>query len=135
MIKEHGKNPENWKWGKINTLTFVHPLGTVGILNLIFNLNSDRYGVGGSDNTVCPFFSFKPGFQVNVGASVRLLFNTADWDESYSVIPGGNSGVPHSEFYLSQVETYLDGEFYKDHFSDEAVMSSAKYTLILKPGK
>jgi penicillin amidase len=133
LVKDHGKNPENWKWGKINTLTFVHPLGTVGILNLIFNLNSDRYGVGGSDHTVCPFFSFKPGFEVNVGASVRLIFNTADWDESYSVIPGGASGVPHSEFYLSQVETYLDGEFYKDHFSDEAVLSSAKYTLLLLP--
>ena len=133
LIKEHGKNPENWKWGKINTLTFVHPLGTVGILNLIFNLNSDRYGVGGGDHTVSPFFSLKPGFEVNVGASVRHIFNTADWDESYSVIPGGASGVPHSEFYLSQVQTYLNGEFYKDHFSDEAVLASAKYTLILKP--
>jgi len=70
---------------------------------------------------------------VNVGASVRHIFNTADWDESYSVIPGGASGVPHSEFYLSQVQTYLNGEFYKDHFSDEAVLASAKYTLILKP--
>lgn len=133
LTKDHGKNPENWRWGKINTLTFVHPLGTVGILNLIFNLNSDHYGVGGSDHTVCPFFSFKPGFEVNVGASVRLILNTSDWDESYSVIPGGASGVPHSEFYLSQVETYLDGEFYKDHFSDEAVLSSAKYTLFLLP--
>jgi penicillin amidase len=135
LIKEHGKNPENWKWGKINKLTFVHPLGTVRILNLLFNLNSDEYEVGGGDHTVSPFFSFKPGFEVNVGASVRHIFNTADWDESYSVIPGGASGVPHSEFYLSQVQTYLNGEFYKDHFSDKAVLSSAKYTLILKPKK
>ena len=135
LIKEHGKNPENWKWGKINTLTFVHPLGTVKILNLIFNLNSDEYEVGGGDHTVSPFFSLKPGFEVNVGASVRHIFNTADWDESYSVIPGGASGVPHSEFYLSQVQTYLKGEFFKDHFSEEAVLASAKYTLILEPQK
>jgi penicillin amidase len=135
LIKEHGKNPENWKWGKINTLTFVHPLGTVKILNLIFNLNSDEYEVGGGDHTVSPFFSFQPGFHVNIGASVRQIFNTADWDESYSVIPGGISGVPGSEFYLSQADTYIEGKFYKDHFSDEAVLSSAKYTLILKPQK
>ena len=133
LIKEHGKNPENWKWGKINTLTFVHPLGSVKILNLLFNLNSDEYEVGGGDHTVSPYFSFKPGFEVNVGASVRHIFNTADWDESYSVIPGGASGVPHSEFYLSQIDSYIGGKFYKDHFSDEAVLSSAKYTLILKP--
>lgn len=133
LIKEHGKNPENWKWGKIHTLTFTHPLGTVKILNLLFNLNSDEYEVGGGDHTVSPYFSLKPGFEVNVGASVRHIFNTADWDESYSIIPGGASGVPHSEFYLSQVDTYIEGRFYKDHFSDEAVLSSAKYTLILKP--
>lgn len=134
LIKEHGKNPENWRWGKINTLTFVHPLGTVKILNLLFNLNSDEYEAGGGDHTVSPFFPLKPGFEVNVGASVRNIYNTADWDESYSVIPGGASGVPGSEFYLSQTETYIEGRFYKDHFSDEAVKEAAKYTLILKPG-
>lgn len=133
LIKEHGKNPINWRWGKIHTLTFVHPLGTVKILNLLFNLNSDEYEAGGGDHTVSPFFSLKPGFEVNVGASVRNIYNTADWDESYSVIPGGASGVPGSEFYLSQTETYLEGKFYKDHYSDPAVRGAAKYTLILKP--
>jgi acyl-homoserine lactone acylase PvdQ len=71
---------------------------------------------------------------VDIGASVRNIYNTADWDESLSVIPGGESGIPHSEFYLSQAETYLKGGFYKDHFSDSAVRGSAMYTLILKPG-
>jgi len=135
LIKEHGKNPENWRWGKINTLTFVHPLGTVKIFDFLFNLNSDEYAIGGGDHTVSPYFSFKPGFKVNIGASVRNIFNTADWDESYSVLPGGASGVPHSEFYLSQADTYVGGRFYKDHFSDEAVRTSAKYTLVLKPSE
>jgi acyl-homoserine lactone acylase PvdQ len=66
---------------------------------------------------------------------MRHVFNTADWDESYSVIPGGASGVPGSEFYLSQVKTYLNGMFYKDHFSANAVKTSARYTLILKQEK
>jgi len=57
----------------------------------------------------------------------------ADWDESWSVILGGESGAPRSEFYLSQAETYLKGGFYKDHFSDRAVKASARYTLVLKP--
>jgi penicillin amidase len=71
----------------------------------------------------------------NHGASERHIFNTADWDESLTVIPTGNSGVPGSEFYLSQTETYLDKKFYKDHFSEKAVKDNAKYTLRLKPGK
>lgn len=28
----------------------------------------------------------------------------------------------------------MKGIFYKDHFTKEAVLSSTKYTLILKPG-
>ena len=68
------------------------------------------------------------------GASVRHIYNTADWDESLSVIPGGNSGVPTSEFYLSQADAFVQGRFYKDHFTDQAVLSSAKYAMILKPG-
>jgi len=51
------------------------------------------------------------------------------------VIPTGASGVPASEFYLSQTKTYLEGKFYKDPFSENAVKTAAKYTLNLKPGK
>ncbi|MFN2314777.1 MAG: penicillin acylase family protein [Bacteroidales bacterium] len=70
--------------------------------------------------------------QTHTPLSVNI-YNTADWDESYSVIPGGASGVPRSEYYLSQAKTYLDGGFYKDHFSDEAVRAAAIHTLVLKP--
>jgi acyl-homoserine lactone acylase PvdQ len=111
----------------------MHPLGSVKMLRLFLKLNSDKYPVGGSDHTVSPYFSLRPGFEATCGASVRQIFNTADWDESYSVLPGGASGVPGSEFYLSQAGTYINGGFYKDSFSDPAVKVSAKYKLILKP--
>jgi len=135
LIKEYGKDPGQWLWGKIHTITFMHPLGSVKILGSLFNLNSDTFPVGGNDHTVCPYFTYKPDFKAVNGASMRCIYNTADWDESYSVVPGGASGIPGSEFYLSQVQTFLKGEFYKDHFSDEAVLSSAKYTLVLQPYK
>lgn len=97
------------------------------------NLPSPEYPIGGSDHTVCPYFTYKNDFKAVNGASMRYIYNTADWDESFSVIPGGASGVPHSEFWLSQAETYLQGGFYKDHFSDAAVREAAIHTLILKP--
>ena len=79
-------------------------------------------------------YSFGAGFKVNHGASERHIFNTANWDESYTIIPTGESGIPGSEFYLSQTTAYLNGKFYKDAFSESAVKTAAKYTLILKPG-
>ncbi len=134
LQKKYGNNPAHWQWGRIHTVTFTHPLGSVRILGSLWSLNSRKYPVGGSDHTVCPYFTYKPDFNAVNGASVRHIYNTADWDESLSVIPGGNSGVPGSEFYLSQADAYVEGRFYKDHFTEQAVLSSAKYTLILKPG-
>ncbi len=133
LSKQYGRNPARWQWGKIHTTKLTHPLGSVKIVGSLFRLNSKGFPTGGSDHTVCPYFSFKPGFKVAMGASIRHIFNTANWDQSLSVLPGGISGVPGNEFYLSQAETYFDGKFYSDLFSEEAVQNAAKYRLILKP--
>jgi penicillin amidase len=129
-----GPDTSNWTWGSMHTITLVHPMSQVKILDKIFRLNSPEYRVGGSNHTVCPY-TYKTAFKADDGASERHIFNTADWDESLTVIPTGASGVPASEFYLSQTDTYIHGRFYKDAFSDNAVKAAAKYTLMLKPGK
>jgi penicillin G amidase len=131
---QYGEDQSKWEWGNIHKITIEHPLGSVKILDRIFGFNSDEYPVGGSYHTVCPY-AYKEGFKTIHGASERHIFNTADWDESYTVIPTGASGIPASEFYLSQTKSYLEGKFYKDAFSEKAVKAAAKYTLVLKPGK
>jgi len=130
----YGSDTTKWKWGDIHKITLTHPLGSVSILNTIFKLNSKTYPIGGSNHTVCPY-SYDSKFAVNHGASERHIFNTANWDESLTVIPTGNSGIPASEFYLSQTETYLNKQFYKDSFTEPAVKAAAKYTIVLKPVK
>jgi penicillin amidase len=130
----HGKTQDRWKWGDIHKITIEHPLGSVRILDRIFSLNSHTYSIGGSFHTVSPY-SYGEGFKVNHGASERHIFNTANWDDSYTIIPTGESGIPSGEFYLSQTKAYLDGKFYKDAFSEDAVKAAAKYKLVLKSGK
>lgn len=134
LISVCSPDTTKWKWGDIHKLTLEHPLGTVKFLDRIFKFNSKEYRVGGSDHTVSPY-SYGTGFKVNHGASERHIFNTADWDESLTVIPTGISGIPSSEFYLSQTDAYINGKFYKDAFTEPAVKASAIYTLILKPGE
>jgi penicillin amidase len=134
LSQQYGEDQSKWKWGNIHKITLEHPLGSVKILDRIFRLNSPAFGIGGSNHTVSPY-SYGNGFKVNHGASERHIFNTANWDESYTIIPTGESGIPASEFYLSQTKSYLEGKFYKDAFSENAVKSAAKYTLKLKPGK
>ncbi|MCX6300837.1 MAG: penicillin acylase family protein [Bacteroidia bacterium] len=133
ITAQYGEDQSAWKWGDIHKIVITHPLGSaVPLLDKVFGFNSDEYSVGGSDHTVSPY-SFEPGFIVNHGASERHIFNTADWDESLTVIPTGASGIPASEFYMSQTKAYINKEFYKDAFSEEAVKTAAKYTLKLMP--
>jgi penicillin amidase len=134
ITSQFGEDQSGWKWGDIHKIRIEHPLGSVKLLDKVFHFNSDLYRVGGSDHTVSPY-SFRPGFIVYNGASERHIFNTANWDESLTVIPTGASGIPASEFYLSQTKTYIEEGFYKDPFSDGAVKAAAKYTLRLIPGK
>jgi penicillin amidase len=134
LSSQFGEDQTKWTWGSIHKIKIEHPLGTVKILDRIFDLNSDLYSVGGSNHTVSPY-SYGAGFKVNHGASERHIFNTADWDESFTITPTGASGVPASEFYLSHTKDYIEGKFYKDAFTEGAVKAAAKYTLILKAGK
>jgi len=134
ITEKFGEDQANWKWGNIHKIRIEHPMGSVKILDKLFNLNSDYYPVGGSDHTVSPY-AFDPGFKIGHGASERHIFNTANWDESLTIIPTGASGIPASEFYLSQMKAYINKEFYKDAFTEGAVKKAAKYTLKLKPSE
>ncbi|MBN1107825.1 MAG: penicillin acylase family protein [Bacteroidales bacterium] len=132
LTAEHGNDISDWEWGRVHSLVLSHPLGSIKLIDFLFGFNSDSYPVGGSNHTVCPY-SFSTGFNSDNGASERHIFNTADWDESFTVIPTGASGVPGGEFYLSQTEKYVSNEFYRDPFSDEAVKKAARYTLLFVP--
>lgn len=134
LTARYGEYGEQWQWGRIHTITLEHPMGGVKILDRVLKLNSDTYGVGGSYHTVEPY-AFRDNFRAHHGASERHIFNTADWDESLTVIPTGTSGIPGSPFYLSQTETYINNGFYSEPFSDAAVEAAKKYEMIFRPGK
>ncbi|MFH0842942.1 MAG: penicillin acylase family protein [Bacteroidota bacterium] len=133
ITTQYGEDKSAWKWGDIHKIVISHPLGSaVPLIDKVFGFNSEPLRVGGSNHTVSPY-SYQPGFVINHGASERHIFNTANWDESLTIIPTGASGIPANEFYLSQTKAYVNREFYKDAFSDEAVKAAAKYVMKLKP--
>ena len=64
LSEEYGIDINKWNWGNIHKITLEHPMGTVKILDRIFNLNSDQFGIGGSNHTVCPY-TYDDGFKVS----------------------------------------------------------------------
>ncbi len=129
-----GKDETLWQWGKVHTLTIKHPLGKVNILNKIFNLNIGPISVPGSMQTVCPFaYPFSNPCKTTNGPSHRNIYSTANWDESYTVLPTGNSGIPSSKHYKDQSELFFKNEYHPDYFSKEKVETNAKYKMVFTP--
>lgn len=129
----YGEDISSWEWGKQHQLTIQHPLGKVKALDFIFNYNSESYPVGGSFHTVSPYFySYNENGVVKNGASHRQIYTAGDWDNSYSVIPTGNSGLSESNHYLDQLDLYIKGAYHPDYFSKEKIIENAAYKTIFK---
>ncbi len=129
-----GTNPQSWEWGKIHPLVLEHPLASVKILDRIFDLNRGPFEVGGSFHTVSPY-SYDPNmpYESSSGASHRHIYDVADWDNSYTVLPTGNSGIPASRHYCDQTDMYLNGQYHHDYFSRELIVSHARYKMKFSP--
>lgn len=130
LSDKNGTNPKKWNWGTHHTLTLNHPLSEKKILDKIFKLNRGPYQAGGSYHTVAASsYSYNKPYEVDHGASHRHIFNTADWDESVSVIPTGTSGIPKSEHYCDQTVKYINNQYYPNIISKDSVTARARYKM------
>jgi penicillin amidase len=136
LVAELGTEPSRWKWGKIHQLTLNHPMGRVKALDVLFGLTKGPYPVGGSFHTVNPMgYSFHKGYSVVHGASQRHIYNTGDWNQCFTVIPTGISGIPASKYYASQSEMFLGGDYYREPWEKSAIVELAKYKATFSPAK
>jgi len=136
LISQFNTKPEQWKWADIHQLTLEHPMGKIKILDRIFRLNRGPFRVGGSFHTVSPFsYPYSDPYKVNHGASHRHIYSTGNWDESLTVIPTGESGIPASIHYGDQIEMYLNKTYHPDFFMREKVEKHGKYKTTFLPVK
>jgi penicillin amidase len=137
VLKEKmGDDVAAWEWGKIHTLTLMHPLGKVNVLDRAFELNRGPFAVGGSYHTVSPFsYPFETPFLANHGSSHRHIYTAGEWDNSLTIIPTGQSGIPASDFYCDQTALYLKYKYHADPFSQTSVEKVKRFSMKFLTGK
>jgi penicillin G amidase len=136
LAEKLGRDPHKWQWGSIHTLTLSHPLGSVAILDTLFDLNRGPFPAHGSFHTVAPYaYKVNAPFEVKHGASQRHIYDLSDWDNSRVIIPTGSSGIPSSPFYCSQAQMYMNGQYRQDLFTLERISAEAAHTLVLVPAE
>jgi penicillin G amidase len=134
LSHQFGTDMQLWKWGDIHKITFRHPLSKVKILDKVFNLNRGPYSVGGSNHTVSPYSygGGKPD-EVAHGSSHRNIYDLSNWDQSFSVIPTGNSGISSDRFYCNQTNSYITGKYHPDFYTSDLVRVKKLYEINLLP--
>ncbi|MBZ4044674.1 penicillin acylase family protein [Flavobacterium hibisci] len=128
-----GENISDWNWGKVHTVEHEHPLGKVAALRKLFNVGS--FSAPGSNEVINNlFFGYNDEgkYYVKGGPSTRRVVDFSDIENSWSILPTGQSGNPFSKHYDDQAEMYNAGKFRKMTLNkDEIIRTSTK--LVFKP--
>ncbi|MFC4480066.1 penicillin acylase family protein [Flavobacterium chungangensis] len=130
-----GENVSEWNWGKVHTVEHEHPLGKVKALRGLFNVGP--FNSPGSNEVINNlFFGFNDEgkYYTKGGPSTRRIVDFADIENSWSILPTGQSGNPFSKHYDDQAEMYNAGKFRKMKLNKEEIIKTST-KLILKPKK
>jgi len=128
------KNHESQAWGQIRPLTLVHPVAAEQKLFApIFNRGPFPWG--GDANTVSQAAALTedPTSNPMAIASLRMVVDVGNWEESRFILPGGQSGNPLSPHYDDMIPLWQRGEGVPIAWSPERVASVARDTLVLMP--
>lgn len=121
------------RWGDAHFFALKHPLGSNALLDFFFDFNRGPFRVGGSFHTVSPYsYKLDKDYNTDSGASHRHVFDLSNWDNSWVVIPTGQSGIVGSVHYLDQTNDYIAGIYHRAWFSREKVEEHAQYKMEFK---
>ncbi|WP_424964295.1 penicillin acylase family protein [Ekhidna sp.] len=132
-LKNHwGDDYTLWNWGDAHALRHNHAMGEV-----ISFLNVGDFPVSGGNevlNNIGYTYSEGKNQTIRFGPSTRRIVDFSDIrNNSWSILPTGQSGNYFSPFYADQAEMFVEGEFRKmimDH--DLIKQSNNKITLTSK---
>jgi penicillin amidase len=128
-----GEDLKLWQWGKRHTLTHQHPLGSVDLLSGYFNVGPAPIA-GGNEVINNMLFSLNDSGQypVKAGPSTRRIIDFSDVENSVSILPTGQSGVPSSPHYKDQSELYTNGQFRKMKMNKKEIIKTSKLFIFKK---
>ena len=132
LAQQLGNTPADWGWGRLHTVIFAHPVGSVKPLNLLFNVGplavpGDTFTV---DNTA---FNDANGYAAFVSSSARFIMNVADWDQTLAIHTTGQSGQPLSAHYSDMINLWRDVRYLPFYFTRSALLQTKVNTLTLTP--
>ena len=135
LQKQLGNSVSDWNWGTVHTVEHEHPMGKVAALRKLFNVGP--FASPGSNEVINnQFFGYNEDgrYYVKGGPSTRRVVDFSDIENSWSILPTGQSGNPFSKHYDDQAEMFNAGKFRRMKLNKEEIVKTST-KLIFKPKK
>ena len=127
LKQELGESPTLWHWGKLHQITFEHVLGAQKPFDRWFNISN--IAVGGDKDTLNQQ-SFMPNKAYGgtvCGASYRQIIDMGNFNNSFNIVPLGQSGNFSSPYYRNQLELWRNGKYKDFLWSREQILTQATH--------
>ena len=133
LENQFGKDIDTWNWGRVHVIEHQHPLGSVDLLKDFFNVGP--FPINGASEVINNLAYKRDStgmYQVRNGPSTRRIIDFNDVENSWSILPTGQSGNPFSKHYQDQASMYNKGTFRKMKMNQEEIKKNST-KLIFKP--
>ena len=127
-----GPRKSQWRWGRLHTVTFRHPLSDGGALSKMFDVGP--FESSGSTGTVrATGYNFGKLFEVGSLSTYRMVVDMSNPAQSMATAAGGQSGHPLSSNYRTQSELWAADEYHPLLMDWEDIVGNLESRLELYP--
>ena len=133
LKSEMGPDMTGWTWGRLHHATFEPAVGVLAEPALKAQMSMGPLEVPGSASSPRAATYRVWDFAVTAGASVRLVVDVGQWDNSVAINSPGQSGDPFSPHYRDLFPLWAAGDYVPLLYSRAAVEREAETVLTVLP--
>ena len=133
LAKRLGPEMSAWRWGDLHHIHFVPPASVLAEPKLRERMSHGPTPLPGSAFTVAASTYRMDDFAVTNGASVRMVLDVGEWDNSRVINTPGQSGDPSSPHYNDLFPLWAEGRYVPMLWTRKAVEAAASRVIQLTP--
>ena len=133
MLQRRGPDPAAWQWGQMHFNLAEHPFAGAVDAATRARINVGPVPKDGSEFTTNQSAPSASDLRQMSGASVRLVLDVGNWDNSRAVNHPGQTGDPASPHYRDLAAMWRKGEYFPLAYSRAAVEEATERIIQMLP--
>ncbi len=132
LRKRVGTRKSQWRWGRVHTVTFRHPMSDGGALSKLLDVGP--FETSGTLGTLrMAGYTFSTPFEVAMLSTYRMVVDMANPAQALSTSAGGQSGHPLHENYRRQSELWVGDDYHPLLMDKGDVLEVLESRVVLEP--